>query len=73
MCPFLYFPHLKSDPSAGAGDPEQLMEYPRDHGNPDIEGMGHCDLLSYGDIINCIKPAPEPVVLRILDDIEKRG
>ncbi len=57
--PLLYFSHLKSDPAAWPGDPEQLMEYSRDHVNPDPERVGHRDLLSYGDIVDGIKPAPD--------------
>ena len=71
-CPVLYFSHLKSNISAGPGDPEQFNEDVGDHGYPDTEGRGHRDLFSDGDIVDRIKPAPEPVVLRILDNIEKR-
>ena len=68
----LYFSHFESDPSTGPGYPEKFMKHARNHRHPHIEGIGHRDLLSNGNIINSIKPAPEPVILGILDNIEKR-
>jgi hypothetical protein len=70
---FPHLPHFKRYPAPGTGDPVELPKYRSHNPGPFIQSPGHGNLLSDIFLVNSVKPAAEPVVFTVLDDIKERG